>query len=79
MGPLGDGGLQGLRRPWGPLVGRDALLYIILDKSRGGMLHPLVQASQCIPLFPNKELQKRGCVKDFSGGGLIRSLQVVRR
>ena len=73
MGPLGCGGLQSLRGPWEPRVRRYALLYITMKKSRGIVLHPLMQASQCLLLLTSEERQNLGCVKDFPGGGLSRS------
>ena len=79
MGPLGDGGLQCLLRPWGPRVVWDALLYIYPEESHGRMLHPLRQASQCIPLIASEERQTVGCLKDFPGRGLSRIRQVIRR
>ena len=63
----------------GACVGGDALLYIFLQDIQGGMLDPLSQASQCIPLLAREERHKGGCLKDFSNGGRIRSRQVVRR
>ena len=79
MGPLGEGSLQGLRGPWRSRVGGDALLYILMEESRRGMLHNLWQAPQCLSLLASEKRQKGGCLKDFPGGGLSRSRQVVRR
>ena len=54
----------------GGRVSRDALLHILPDKSCSGMLHPLMQASQCLSLLASEEQQKGGCVKYFPDGGL---------
>ena len=79
MWTLGDGGLQSLGRPRGPHVSRDALLYIGLEQSRGWVLHPLGQGSQCIPLLTSEERQKGGCGENLLVGGLSCSRQVVRQ
>ena len=77
--PLEDVSIQIPGRPRGPRVSRDALLYIGLEQIRGWVLHPLGQASQCIPLRTSKEQQKGGCVEDLPGDDLIYSCQVVRK
>ena len=79
MGPFIGGSLQGIQRLWRPRLGRDALGYIRLEEIRVGMLHSLWQSSQCLTLLSSEKRQKVGCLKDFPGGGLSCSRQVVRQ
>ena len=77
--PLGDGGLQRLERPRGPVVSGDALLYIGQEQVHRWVCPPLRQTYQYLLLLNSKEQHKGRRAKDLPGSCLSRSCQVIRQ
>ena len=79
VGPLGDGGLQLLRRSQGSSMGGDYIIFIQTYEGYVWMPNPLRKDSQCLPLLGGKEKHKGWIAKDFPGSCLGHSCQVICR